>query len=82
MCVCLQIRNQVSAIPVHVDPQQQDYSSSLDEAAAAAAAAGHPVAAVMFTHPDNPTGRLYSREQISSIVGWCLRNKVHCVRYV
>jgi hypothetical protein len=76
------VRNQVTTLPVHLDPQQQDYTAALDAAAEAAKLAGHPVAALMFTHPANPQGTLFSRQQLGSMIQWCLRNKVHCIRCV
>jgi hypothetical protein len=76
------VRNQVTTLPVHLDPQQQDYTAALDAAAEAAKLAGHPVAALMFTHPANPQGTLFSRQQLCSMIQWCLRNKVHCIRWV
>jgi hypothetical protein len=78
---CLQVRNQVTTLPVHLDQQQQDYSAALDAAAEAARLAGHPVCALMFTHPANPQGTLFSRQQLASMVQWCLRNRVHCIRW-
>jgi bifunctional pyridoxal-dependent enzyme with beta-cystathionase and maltose regulon repressor activities len=67
---------------VHLDPQQQDFSAALDAAAEAARLAGHPVAALMFTHPSNPQGALFSKQQLASMIQWCLLNKVHCIRWV
>jgi bifunctional pyridoxal-dependent enzyme with beta-cystathionase and maltose regulon repressor activities len=29
----------------------------------------------MFTHPANPQGTLFSRQQLCSMIQWCLRNK-------
>uniref|UniRef100_A0A383W6B0 Aminotransferase class I/classII large domain-containing protein n=1 Tax=Tetradesmus obliquus TaxID=3088 RepID=A0A383W6B0_TETOB len=75
----LRVRNQVTTLPVHLDSQQQDFAAALDAAAEAAAAAGHPVSALMFTHPSNPQGTLFSRQQLASMMQWCLRRKVHCI---
>ncbi|WIA34053.1 hypothetical protein OEZ86_012431 [Tetradesmus obliquus] len=75
----LRVRNQVTTLPVHLDSQQQDFAAALDAAADAAAAAGHPVSALMFTHPSNPQGTLFSRQQLASMMQWCLRRKVHCI---
>lgn len=75
----LRVRNQVTTLPVHLDSQQQDFAAALDAAAEAAAAAGHPVSALMFIHPSNPQGTLFSRQQLASMMQWCLRRKVHCI---
>ncbi|WIA13905.1 hypothetical protein OEZ85_002476 [Tetradesmus obliquus] len=75
----LRVRNQVTTLPVHLDPQQQDFTAALDAAAEAAELAGHPVSALMFTHPSNPQGTLFSRQQLASMIQWCLRRKVHCI---
>lgn len=76
-----QLRAGVVPVPVHLNYQQQDdFGPALDAAAAAAAARGHPVAALLLTHPHNPRGTLYSRQQLASMLAWCLRNKRHCLR--
>jgi len=41
---------------------------------------GTTVAALLFSHPSNPLGIMYSRPQLASMLGWCLRRKLHCVR--
>ena len=32
---------------------------------------------LIITNPDNPTGGIYSREQLSSFADWCLANNIH-----
>lgn len=75
----MQVRNQCQPVPAYLDLSQQDLTAGLDAAAAAASSQGRRVAAVLFTHPNNPDGVLYSREQLQSIISWCLRHKVHCI---
>jgi bifunctional pyridoxal-dependent enzyme with beta-cystathionase and maltose regulon repressor activities len=75
----LQVRNQVQPVPAYLDLSQQDLTAGLDAAAATASSQGRRVSAVLFTNPNNPDGVLYSREQLSSIISWCLRHKVHCI---
>lgn len=78
--LCQQLRDGVVPVPVHLDYEQPDFGPALDAAAAAAAAQGHRVAALLLTHPHNPRGTLYSRQQLASMLEWCLRHKRHCLR--
>jgi aspartate/methionine/tyrosine aminotransferase len=75
----LQVRNQVQPVPAHLDLTQQDLTVGLDAAAAAAQQQGRRVAAVLFTNPTNPQGLIYSKEQMRSIISWCLKNRLHCI---
>lgn len=59
-----------------------DVAAQLDAEAAAAAVRGQPVSAVLLTNPNNPLGTIYSEESVAAMVAWCLRNKVHYVRWV
>ena len=34
---------------------------------------------VLITNPHNPTGRIYSVEELKEIVEWCRRRKVHLI---
>lgn len=34
---------------------------------------------LILTNPDNPTGVVYSREQLESIADWCIDHKIHLV---
>ena len=43
-------------------------------------AAGKRVKVLLVTNPDNPTGKVYSREQLSQMLSWCLENSVHYIR--
>lgn len=80
--VSLQVRNQVVPFPAHLDWSQQDLNAGLEAAAAAVRQQGRRVAAVLFTNPTNPQGLVLSRPQVRSIISWCLKNKVHCIRWV
>jgi aspartate/methionine/tyrosine aminotransferase len=77
--VLLQVRDQVEPLPVHLDMSQQDLQAGLEAAAAAVRQQGKRVAAVLFVHPTNPQGLLFSRQQLRSIVSWCLKSQVHCI---
>eukprot|EP00879_Flechtneria_rotunda_P020441 GHRR01021506.1.p1 GENE.GHRR01021506.1~~GHRR01021506.1.p1 ORF type:complete len:307 (+),score=134.13 GHRR01021506.1:431-1351(+) len=66
-------------VPVYLDYQQQEFTAGLDAAATAAEAAGTPVSALLFTNPTNPQGLLFSREQLGSMMQWCLKKKVHFI---
>lgn len=67
-------------VPAALDLAQHDLGPGLTAAADAAAAQGRRVAAVLFTNPTNPEGRIYSRQQTRSIIQWCLDRRVHCIR--
>lgn len=78
-CVCLQVRNQVRPVPAYLDLSQQDLGAGLEAAAAAVRQQGRRVAAVLFTNPTNPQGLILSRQQVRSIISWCLKSRVHCI---
>ena len=42
--------------------------------------AGKRVKVLLVTNPDNPTGKVYGREQLSQMLSWCLENSVHYIR--
>lgn len=51
----------------------------LEQAAAAIQAEGKTFRMLVLTHPDNPTGAVYSREQLLEIAEWCQARKIHLV---
>lgn len=40
---------------------------------------GKVVRMLLLTNPDNPTGIIYSKSQISEIAKWCIKNKIHLI---
>lgn len=40
---------------------------------------GKVVRMLLLTNPDNPTGIVYSKKQITEIATWCIKNKIHLV---
>lgn len=40
---------------------------------------GKVVKLLLLTSPDNPTGIIYTTEQITEIANWCIKNKIHLI---
>ena len=41
--------------------------------------AGKNFRILVITTPDNPTGGIYSKKQLSKIADWCIENKIHLI---
>jgi aspartate/methionine/tyrosine aminotransferase len=51
----------------------------LDEAWAELNASGKNFKLLLITSPDNPTGVVYSEQQLRQLADWCMQHKVHMV---
>eukprot|EP01041_Mallomonas_annulata_P001430 gene1430-2748_t len=47
------------------------YTRAMDE--------NHPPKAVLITNPNNPSGYIYSREELERILNWCREHKLHLI---
>ncbi|MEW5316029.1 MAG: hypothetical protein WDW38_007421 [Sanguina aurantia] len=74
----LEIRCQAVPVGFTLD-ESLDIALQLDTAAAASKAAGHPVAALLLTNPNNPLGTIYLDATIVSCLRWCCANTVHMI---
>ena len=81
----LQAKCCVHPLPVHLAEGGSNggggLRQQLDAAAAEAAGRGIPVRGLLVTNPNNPLGTIYSDESLLEMLGWCLDNKVHYIRY-
>lgn len=65
---------------VEVDTRSADgFTLTTDALDAAIAGADRPVRALLFTNPDNPLGKVASREHVAELVAWAEARKVHVV---
>jgi aspartate/methionine/tyrosine aminotransferase len=74
----LEVRDRLSIVPVPCS-SKDGFSLTpalLDEALLNAKV---PVKALLFTTPDNPLGRVYTRREIESVLDWAARRGLHVV---
>lgn len=66
--------------PLYVDIDQSGLSqiniSYLDQALRQAEAQQKHVRFLLFSSPANPTGKVYSAEEIKALLGWCEKNQI------
>ena len=74
----LETRDQVKIITV--DGNSSDgFAITTDHLDEAVASAGRPVPALLLTNPTNPTGEIYSRQQLLEILEWARSRQIHVV---
>ncbi len=69
-------RDEVNIVPVHAS-SADGFAITTANLDAAFEGASTPVRALIFTSPDNPMGRVYTREEIETVVSWCERRNIH-----
>lgn len=74
----LETRDALSIIPVHCRPED-DFALTPARLDAAIDAQSRPVRALLYTNPDNPLGRVASRETLLEILEWAERRGIHLV---
>jgi aspartate/methionine/tyrosine aminotransferase len=74
----LQTRDALHIIPVHCS-SAGGFALTTDALDAALDAADVPVKALLFTTPNNPLGRVYTRAEVLEILEWGERRGVHVV---
>jgi len=74
----LETRDGLHVVPVHTEAQS-DFALTVQALDAALAGSPHPVRALLFTSPDNPMGRLYTREEIATVREWATGRGLHVV---
>jgi aspartate/methionine/tyrosine aminotransferase len=74
----LETRDQLHVIPVKTE-SSTGFRLTPTLLQSARASANRPVRALLFTSPDNPMGRVYSRSEIAEVVAWAEGAGVHLV---
>lgn len=79
----LQCKNEAVPVAVHLSAHDTPYDKQLQEAADQfQQKTGKRLAALLVTNPDNPTGTVYSEQNLVQMLKWCVRSKVHLIRYL
>src|SRR5262245_38715986 len=74
----LETRDELTVIPVATE-SADGFRLTPARLDAALAGAGRPVRALLFTSPDNPLGRVYSREEVLMVIDWASKAGIHLV---
>ncbi|MFO0564071.1 MAG: aminotransferase class I/II-fold pyridoxal phosphate-dependent enzyme [Polyangiaceae bacterium] len=74
----LETRDELAVVPVHTRAET-GFRLGPEELEGALSSARAPVRALLFTSPDNPTGRVYSAAEVSAVIEWCARKNLHLV---
>jgi aspartate/methionine/tyrosine aminotransferase len=74
----LETRDALRIVPVHC-PSVGGFPLTTAALDAAMDAAGVPVRALLFTTPNNPLGRVYTRAELLEILAWGERRAIHVV---
>ena len=53
--------------------------ADLEKALATIQARGERFSMLILTNPDNPTGGIYSQEQLRSVTQWCIDHQIHLI---
>ena len=71
-------RDELAIVPVHC-ASADDFRLTPERLDAALAAAGRPVRALVLTSPNNPLGRVYTRDELELVVRWAAGADLHLV---
>jgi aspartate/methionine/tyrosine aminotransferase len=74
----LETRDQLKIVPVHCT-SAEGFRLSTRALEQAVAQAGIPIKALLFTTPNNPLGRVYTREELLEVLDWSTRAGIHVV---
>jgi aspartate/methionine/tyrosine aminotransferase len=74
----LTTRDELTIVPVHTS-SDDGFQLNVDLLDAALASSPRPVRALLFTSPDNPLGRVYSKDELEEVLSWAERTGVHLV---
>ncbi len=74
----LETRDELAIVPVHC-ASADGFRLTPERLDAALAGAGRPVKALLFTSPDNPMGRVYTADEVESVLRWGERAGIHVV---
>lgn len=74
----LETRNELCIVPVHTS-SQDGFRLTTDRLDAALERSERPIKALLFTHPDNPLGRVATPEDLDQILAWADARDIHVV---
>ncbi len=74
----LETRDELNIVPVHC-ASATDFRLTPELLDHALEHAAYPVTAMLFTTPNNPLGRVYSRAEILEVAEWAARRDIHLV---
>lgn len=74
----IETRDQLHVIPVHT-ASETGFRLGVDQLDAAITSASVPVRALLFTSPNNPLGRVYSADELETIISWADERGLHLV---
>ncbi|MEM6995223.1 MAG: aminotransferase class I/II-fold pyridoxal phosphate-dependent enzyme [Myxococcota bacterium] len=74
----LETRDGLKIVPVDTR-SDEDFTLTPAQLDAAVEAAPCPVRALLFTNPDNPLGRVASKEQVLAVLEWAEAREIHVV---
>lgn len=74
----LETRDELTILPVHTS-SDTGFTLTEDLLDAAYTGADRPVRALLYTNPDNPTGRVATRDELEMVMSWTERRGIHLV---
>ncbi len=74
----LETRDGLHIVPVPTS-SETDFTLTIEALEAALSGSPHPVRALVFTSPDNPLGRVYTREELEAVRDWATARRLHVV---
>ncbi|MEM9378912.1 MAG: aminotransferase class I/II-fold pyridoxal phosphate-dependent enzyme [Planctomycetota bacterium] len=74
----LETRDDLTVVPVHC-ASDDGFRLTTERLDAALANAGRDVKALLYTNPDNPLGRVATRDEIERVVAWAESKRIHVV---
>ena len=81
-CGALQCKNDGVPVSVYLSASEEPYDQQLQQAANDyQQKTGKRLAVLLVTNPDNPTGTVYTKDRLLQMLTWCVKNKVHLIRY-
>lgn len=74
----LETRDELHIVPVPTE-SANGFRLTVEQLDRALATAGKPVRALLFTTPDNPLGRVYTKGELGAVLAWAEQNELHVV---
>lgn len=75
----LQVFSGVERYDLQVEMGKAISLVKLDEAKSSIKASGSECKLLILTQPDNPTGKIYTLQELNQLADWCISNEVHMI---